>query len=79
MGAWLWSAWLQVWPNLAANVVWIPIVGAGHLLMKRHVAAVLAQRAEEHRQQLADHAADLREQLTAHITTTIATAKETAP
>ena len=22
MAAWLWWAWLQIWPNLAASVIW---------------------------------------------------------
>ncbi|MGE7439610.1 hypothetical protein [Kitasatospora sp. NPDC001175] len=37
MAAWLWKAWLQVWPNLAANVIWVPVVGIHHLLVRRHL------------------------------------------
>jgi hypothetical protein len=44
MGSWLWGAWLQVWPNLAANVLWVPVVGIHHLAMKRHLARLHAQQ-----------------------------------
>lgn len=37
MGAWLWWAWLQIWPNLVANVIWVPLAWAHHMLMKRHI------------------------------------------
>lgn len=30
MDLWLAGAWGAVWPNLAANLVWIPIVWAAH-------------------------------------------------
>lgn len=29
--------WDAIWPNLAANVVWIPVVGAHHLWMRYRV------------------------------------------
>lgn len=37
MGAWLWWAWLQIWPNLAANVIWVPVAAIHHVLIKRHI------------------------------------------
>lgn len=29
--------WGEVWPNLAANILWVPLVGVHHLLIKRHI------------------------------------------
>lgn len=40
MGAWLSSAWVQVWPNLAANVLWVPLVWIHHRVMSRRVQAL---------------------------------------
>lgn len=37
MGTWLASAWGQIWPNLAANILWVPLVWAHHLVMSRRV------------------------------------------
>lgn len=34
------EAWTAIWPNLAANIVWIPVVGAHHW-WTRHKLAVL--------------------------------------
>jgi len=53
MGVWLWGAWLQVWPNLAANVLWVPVVGVHHLAMKRHITRLDAQH-RRHIQDLID-------------------------
>jgi hypothetical protein len=47
MGAWLWSAWLQVWPNLAANVIWVPLAWAHHQMMQR--------QAVEHHEEMKAH------------------------
>lgn len=38
MAAWLASTWSSIWPNLAANILWIPLVGVHHVLLRRHVA-----------------------------------------
>lgn len=40
------SFWAAIWPNLAANVVWIPIVGAHHW-WTRHKMAVLHETMRE--------------------------------
>jgi uncharacterized membrane protein YdjX (TVP38/TMEM64 family) len=41
MGAWLWWAWLQIWPNLAASVLWAtPAFLVHHRLIRRHINAV---------------------------------------
>ena len=53
MGAWLASVWGQVGPNLAANVLWVPVVGIHHLAMKRHLARLHAQQ-RQHIQTLID-------------------------
>ena len=38
MGAWLWWAWLQIWPNLAASVIWAaPAFTVHHVLIRRHI------------------------------------------
>lgn len=34
---WLAHTWTAVWPNLAANVLWVPLVALHHILMRRHV------------------------------------------
>lgn len=36
------SFWVAIWPNLAANVVWVPVVGAHHLWMRYRVQALHA-------------------------------------
>lgn len=53
MADWLWGAWLQVWPNLAANVLWVPVVGIHHLAMKRHIGRLHAQQ-RQHIENLID-------------------------
>ncbi|MGW1808155.1 hypothetical protein [Streptomyces sp. NPDC002078] len=40
MGAWLANAWDQTWPNLLANVLWLPAVGIHHWLTRRHLRAL---------------------------------------
>ena len=50
MGGWLWWAWLQIWPNLAANVLWVPVVGLHHLIMSRRVRDLRAHVSALHRQ-----------------------------
>jgi hypothetical protein len=37
MSGWLWGAWGQIWPNLAANVLWVPLAAAHHVLIRRHI------------------------------------------
>lgn len=37
MGHLLAGWWLQIWPNLAANVIWVPVAAIHHVLMRRHV------------------------------------------
>lgn len=32
--------WTAVWPNLAANVVWIPVVGAHHWWTRRRMTVL---------------------------------------
>lgn len=49
MGQLLFGWWLQIWPNLAANVIWVPVAAIHHVLMKRHV--------DRRHQQLKDHVA----------------------
>ncbi|NUP48056.1 MAG: hypothetical protein HOW97_12185 [Catenulispora sp.] len=52
---WLISSWPQVWPNLAANVLWVPLAAVHHWLTRREIrhlhqqhrkalAAALAER-----------------------------------
>ena len=38
MIGWISSAWGQTWPNLVANVIWVPVVGIHHWLLKRHMS-----------------------------------------
>jgi RNAse (barnase) inhibitor barstar len=40
----LWSWWLAIWPNLAANVLWIPVVYAWN---HRHVKKLLENHHRE--------------------------------
>lgn len=49
MGAWFVD---QVWPNLFAALLWVPIAGAGHLaatnkLIKHHVSKAVAESEEK--------------------------------
>ncbi|MEU0818974.1 hypothetical protein [Streptomyces mirabilis] len=46
MTSWLASTWDQTWPNLLANVIWVPLAWAHHVAMKRH----LGRLHEQHRQ-----------------------------
>ncbi|WP_369387451.1 hypothetical protein AB5J72_07450 [Streptomyces sp. CG1] len=48
MAAWLWRAWLQVWPNLAANVIWVPVVGVHHWLTRLHLRALHERQCRLH-------------------------------
>jgi len=36
-----------VWPNLAANVIWVPVAGIHHVMTKRHVTRLQDSHAEE--------------------------------
>lgn len=49
MAASLLSAWGQVWPNLAANVIWVPVVGVHHWLTRRHLRALREEQRRLHR------------------------------
>lgn len=41
MSAWLLGAWGQVWPNLAASVIWAtPMFVTHHLLLRRHLSRI---------------------------------------
>lgn len=51
MSAWLASTWTATWPNLLANVLWVPVVVVHHRLMKRHLRALREHQAVLHRQQ----------------------------
>jgi hypothetical protein len=44
MGAWLVSVWGQIWPNLAANVLWVPLAAAHHVLISRHITRLHQQK-----------------------------------
>lgn len=46
MTAWLTSAWGQIWPNLAANVLWVPLAALHHHRMKRQIRHELRQPKE---------------------------------
>jgi hypothetical protein len=37
MGAWVAANWSAVWPNLEANVIWVPFAAWHHVLIKRHI------------------------------------------
>ena len=42
------SWWTAIWPNLAANVIWMtPAFVLHHLLMRRHVTRLTRQYREE--------------------------------
>jgi hypothetical protein len=41
--AWLLSTWNQTWPNLLANVLWVPVAWLHHRGMKRHVGNVIKE------------------------------------
>jgi hypothetical protein len=41
--AWLLNAWSQVWPNLAASVIWAtPAFVTHHVLVRRHLRRIHA-------------------------------------
>lgn len=48
--SWLASAWDQTWPNLLANVLWIPVVWVHHRVMTRHIRGLREHVAVLHRQ-----------------------------
>lgn len=47
MTAWIWWAWLQIWPNMAADVLWIPIVGIYHVIVRRALRSEIDKLREE--------------------------------
>lgn len=46
MSTWCWWAWQQVWPNLAGNVLWVPVAGVHHWLTRRHIRTLHSQHRE---------------------------------
>lgn len=38
MGHLLAGWWAAIWPNLAANVIWVPAAAVHHVLIKRHIS-----------------------------------------
>lgn len=38
--AWLASTWSATWPNLLANVLWVPVVAIHHKVMTRRIRAL---------------------------------------
>jgi hypothetical protein len=55
------SAWAQIWPNLAANVIWVPLVWLHHHVMAGRVQALKQHVTVLHEQheQLIRHAFDM--------------------
>ena len=54
--------WIAVWPNLAANVIWIPVVAVSHRLTKQHIARKGLQEqahAERRHQEILAHISSL--------------------
>ena len=49
--AWCWWAWLQIWPNLAANLIWLPAVWGWvayrDVQLRRHHGETLRQAVRE--------------------------------
>jgi hypothetical protein len=37
MAAALAGWWSAIWPNLAANVIWVPAAALHHVLIRRHI------------------------------------------
>ncbi len=70
----LWFGWPggQVWPNLAASVLWLPLAaGAAWLVSRLHLrrrASVLAREFEQHRDHLAAHVTVEVDRAIAHLT-----------
>lgn len=50
MGGWLASTWTVTWPNLLANVLWVPVVWVHHRIMSRRVRDLRAHVTALHRQ-----------------------------
>lgn len=48
MITWLVSAWASIWPNLLADVLWVPAVGVFHLLLRRRLTRHLTGLHHEH-------------------------------
>lgn len=59
MDAWLAAAWAQVWPNLLADALWVPLAAWwAHSRIRRMAnrhAAQVEQLLEHHRQELHLH------------------------
>jgi hypothetical protein len=45
------NAWSQIWPNLAANVVWAPLVWLHHRVMTRRIHSLREHVTALHQQQ----------------------------
>lgn len=55
---WLASTWDQTWPNLLANVLWVPVVAIHHKVMTRRIRALrqhVTALHDEHVQLLVQH------------------------
>ncbi|MFE2969927.1 hypothetical protein ACFXKC_40920 [Streptomyces sp. NPDC059340] len=51
MTSWLAATWDQTWPNLLANVLWVPAVWIHHQVMTRHIRALRQHVTALHAQQ----------------------------
>jgi hypothetical protein len=40
MISWLYSTWISLWPNLLANVLWVPLAYVHHRMIKRKLREV---------------------------------------
>lgn len=55
---WLASTWTATWPNLLANVLWIPVVWIHHKVMTRRIRALrqhVTALHDQHEQLLVRH------------------------
>lgn len=39
MGRLLIGWWVAIWPNLAANIIWVPLAALHHVLIRRRMTA----------------------------------------
>ncbi|WP_290646736.1 hypothetical protein [Aquabacterium sp.] len=46
------SVWSALWPNLLANVLWVPVVWAYHKVNNRRHADHIRQLHQEHRRDI---------------------------
>ncbi|MDI5965709.1 hypothetical protein [Streptantibioticus silvisoli] len=43
---WLPGAWASLWPNLAANVIWVPVAALHHVMIRRHTTRLHHQQTQ---------------------------------